>query len=146
MLDRLLLGQPSCSQRWLSCMQPGFFDGEVSSHNIFLERNRAGQLQAVLMDFGLSQRLGGKVQAVPNPKALAYLSPEQLTNPEQIGQLSDLYSVGVVLHEVLTGQAAFEGETDYACMNAIVEGRSLPLLIRTSKHHQVWSKFAKQKP
>lgn len=43
----------------------------------------------------------------------SYLSPEQLTN-EQIDGRSDLFSLGVVLYECLTGQLPFSGDTDAA--------------------------------
>jgi LSD1 subclass zinc finger protein len=67
--------------------------------------------EPVLMDFGLarsaSQRLTHTGQAVGTP---AYMSPEQVEGtPEQMGPATDVYSLGVILFELLTGQVPFHG-------------------------------------
>ena len=48
----------------------------------------------------------GKVQGT-----ISYMSPEQLTNETEIDSRADIYSLGAVLYEVLTGQNAAVGET-----------------------------------
>ena len=46
------------------------------------------------------------------------MSPEQIAG-EDADQQSDVWSLGTVLYEMLTGQAAFKGEHQWAVMNAI---------------------------
>lgn len=57
----------------------------------------------VLIDFGISEELGGRrggVKAGTN----AYASPEQLAHPGASDTRGDIYSFGIVLHQMLTGQ------------------------------------------
>ncbi len=70
--------------------------------------------EPVLMDFGLarsyaaqSRRLTAEGAALGTP---AYMSPEQVEgDPKKIGPATDVYSLGVILYELLTGQVPFEG-------------------------------------
>ena len=79
--------------------------------------------RAVLTDFGLarpeqeSQRLTSDGVVIGTP---AYMAPEQAAGqPERIGPWTDLYSVGIVFFEVLTGKLPFEG-TPVAVLSKIL--------------------------
>ncbi len=66
-----------------------------------------------LLDLGLAQILDLKAeesltQANQALGTLAYMAPEQLTGRHPITQQSDIFSLGVTLHELLTGQRPFE--------------------------------------
>jgi serine/threonine-protein kinase len=56
---------------------------------------------------------------------LEYMSPERIRGLEADAR-SDLYSVGIVLYELLTGHAPFQGNSDYELMRAQVEAPPLP--------------------
>jgi len=70
--------------------------------------------EPILMDFGLARRLEtadarltrhGQLVGTP-----AYMAPEQVQGgPEAVGPSCDIYSLGVVLYELLTGKVPFEG-------------------------------------
>ncbi len=70
--------------------------------------------EPILTDFGLAQRLeledprltrSGVIVGTPS-----YMAPEQVDgDPETLGPACDIYSLGVVLYELLTGRAPFEG-------------------------------------
>jgi class 3 adenylate cyclase len=70
--------------------------------------------EPVITDFGLARRLDrdderltalGTVMGTP-----AYMSPEQVRgSSDEIGPLSDLYSLGIILYELLTGRVPYEG-------------------------------------
>jgi tetratricopeptide (TPR) repeat protein len=82
---------------------------DVKPSNILLE---AGSGRAKLTDFGLARatELGsvasqsGAVVGTP-----AYMSPEQVTAPGEVDGRSDVYGLGVVLYEALTGERPFRG-------------------------------------
>jgi serine/threonine-protein kinase len=57
---------------------------------------------------------------------LAYLAPERLQGAEATAQ-SDLYSVGVVLYEALTGSKPFAGDTPVALLSSISNGAAIDI-------------------
>jgi serine/threonine protein kinase len=66
-----------------------------------------------IMDFGLSI-LAGEARLTIDGSETAltpwYASPEQITEPKKVDHRSDVYSLGIVFFEMLTGRVPFEGE------------------------------------
>ncbi|BBA36128.1 hypothetical protein sS8_4198 [Methylocaldum marinum] len=81
-----------------------------------------------LMDFGIARmRESGDLTQVGNMiGTLKYMSPEQIQG-EDIDHLADIYAVGAVLYEMLTGHPPFDGKTDYELIRAKVEADPKPL-------------------
>jgi Tol biopolymer transport system component len=82
---------------------------DIKPENILLEGG-----EAVLADFGIAQAVSaaGSERLTRTGVAvgtLAYMSPEQATGQEAIDGRSDLYSLGCVLYECLTGEPPFTG-------------------------------------
>lgn len=74
---------------------------------------------ARIVDFGIARLMDSVVaEEVATPGTIAYMSPEQTTGGE-IDHRSDLWSLGVVFHEMLTGRRPFEGQSDAALLRAI---------------------------
>ena len=73
-----------------------------------------------IVDFGIAKLLGvtGPTQTGTTLGTVSYMSPEQIAG-EDADQQSDVWSLGAVLYEMLTGQPAFKGENQWAVMNAI---------------------------
>ena len=79
-------------------------------------------------DFGIAKTVDDTEQTqtavlVATP---GYLAPERLAG-EPASQRSDLYSVGVLLYEALSGRRPFAGDTPLAVMRAIERGKAEPL-------------------
>ncbi len=81
----------------------GIVHRDVKPHNILLEGERA-----YLTDFGLAKALGdsGVLSGTSVVGTVEYMSPEQWRG-EQVGPAADVYSLGCVLYESLTGVAPY---------------------------------------
>jgi non-specific serine/threonine protein kinase/serine/threonine-protein kinase len=89
--------------------------------------------QAKLIDFGLGQAIGGGeagheiTQAGPAPMTPAYASPEQIRG-ETFTVAGDVYSLGVILFELLSGRRPYRATTNYLDLaRAICEEEAPPL-------------------
>ena len=89
---------------------------DIKPANLMLTRD--GLVKIV--DFGIAKLLGvtGPTQTGTTLGTVAYMSPEQIAGENADGQ-SDVWALGAVLFELLTGHPAFKGESQWAVMNAI---------------------------
>ena len=88
----------------------GIVHRDLKPSNIIIDR--AGS--ARIMDFGIARSLATKSRTgagvmIGTPE---YMSPEQVEGKE-VDQRSDIYSLGIILYEMLTGQVPFEGDTPF---------------------------------
>ncbi|HYO82678.1 MAG TPA: hypothetical protein VES20_14835, partial [Bryobacteraceae bacterium] len=58
---------------------------------------------------------------------LAYMSPEQASGGKPLDIRSDIFSFGSILYQMLTGQRAFDRESDMAVLTAILQSEPIPL-------------------
>jgi serine/threonine protein kinase len=95
--------------------------GDVKPANILVTRDQ----QVKLGDFGiarLSTQVSGSGNLMGTP---AYLSPEQILGNAQDGR-SDLFSLGIVLYQMSTGQRPFDGDSVEAVCAQIISTAPLP--------------------
>jgi Tol biopolymer transport system component/predicted Ser/Thr protein kinase len=102
---------------------------DIKSENIMV--NTKDQIK--VMDFGLA-KLKGSLKLTKKSSTVgtvAYMSPEQIQGHE-VDARSDIFSFGVVLYEMLTGQLPFKGEYESAMIYSILNEEPEPLTkIRT---------------
>ena len=105
--------------------QNGVIHRDIKPSNIML--SSAGQVK--ITDFSVAYVV--KVNRSTLVKGLygspGYMSPEQVRE-EPITKRSDLFSLGSVLYELLTGKKAFGGENEYSILYKIVNEEPLPVL------------------
>jgi serine/threonine-protein kinase len=95
----------------------GIVHRDVSPDNIMMTRDEDGTLHAKLIDLGIAKIAQAKEELTAADEfigKLRYSSPEQLTksaSSPQIDGRSDLFSLGIVLYEILTGVCPYGGES-----------------------------------
>ncbi len=110
---------------------------DVKPSNVMLAEEPGGKIVPKLVDFGLAriqsqmeeQQLttGGRVFGSPS-----YLSPESATGGK-IDYRTDIYSLGCLIFEVLTGAPPFLGETAFETLNQKISQRAPTLFEKTGK-------------
>jgi serine/threonine-protein kinase len=107
----------------------GIIHRDIKPGNIMITTD--GEIK--VMDFGIARALadiGATMTNTWNVVGTAqYLSPEQATG-ETADARSDIYSVGCVLYELLSGQAPFTGDTPVSIAFQHVSGELVPLIQR----------------
>ncbi|MCW5833641.1 MAG: protein kinase, partial [Labilithrix sp.] len=102
---------------------------DVKPENIFLHRNANGTTTTKLLDFGIVRLLDRKASHTHGKfiGTLRYASPEQVTG-KKVGPATDIYSLAVVLFEMLAGRGPFDDAGDaYAVGSAHANTPAPPL-------------------
>ena len=85
----------------------GIIHRDFKPHNVIVDHEH----RAKVTDFGIARAGASDMTQTGSIMGTAqYLSPEQAQG-EAVGAASDLYSIGIVLYEMLTGRVPFEGDT-----------------------------------
>ena len=128
-LDALLKGGPlaveeACEIALQACEAlaevhaAGIVHRDLKPSNLFVTRRADGAPCVKLLDFGISKLTDASDGADPALTATAaimgspsYMSPEQLRSTKEVDARTDVWSLGAVLYEAVTGQGAFRRET-----------------------------------
>ncbi|MBI3005649.1 MAG: protein kinase [Ignavibacteriales bacterium] len=104
--------------------EKGVVHRDIKSDNMMITQK--GQIK--IMDFGLAKMKGASklTKAGSTLGTAAYMSPEQAQG-EEVDQRSDIFSVGVVLYELLTGKLPFRGEHHAALMYSLINEDPQPI-------------------
>jgi eukaryotic-like serine/threonine-protein kinase len=121
----------------------GIVHRDLKPANLFLALREDGSNIIKVLDFGVSKQksertrwkeLTGKaVLGTP-----AYMSPEQLRSSKNVDASADIWSLGVVMYELLSGKLPFDGESPGEMFAAILEKAPLPLRVHCPGLAQAW--------
>lgn len=123
----------------------GIVHRDLKPANVFLEDRGDGKVHAKIVDFGISKFLdkrvlGGDDKPPEMTSAFTmlgsprYMAPEQVRNSKDVDSRADLWSVGVVLFQCVTGEHAFDAKTNVEASIAVLtsEPQSLCALAPTA--------------
>jgi serine/threonine-protein kinase len=91
---------------------------DLKPENLFVARTHDGSSTIKVLDFGISKQRGINTAAsrnLTNPTAALgspnYMPPEQMRSPKDVDPRADIWAIGAILYELVTGRQAFSGET-----------------------------------
>jgi len=104
----------------------GLVHRDLKPSNIMVDEDR----QVRLMDFGLAKFLADDAGLTADGRMVGtfrYMSPEQILG-EPLDARADLYSLGIILYELMTGRTPFDAKTPSALWQQVLEVEPAPIL------------------
>jgi serine/threonine-protein kinase len=107
----------------------GMVHRDLKPANLFKTSRADGSRLIKVLDFGISKSIQGTSDPQLSLTRTAsmigsplYMSPEQLESARDVDQRADVWSLGVILFELLTGSVPFEGETLPQLVRSVLQG------------------------
>lgn len=113
----------------------GFVHRDLKPENAFVARRRDGSESVKLLDFGLV-RTAAATTVTQTGTAMGtayYMSPEQWRSTRDVGPAADVWSVGVMLYEAVSGTFPYAGETAADVMIRACTESHVPLSTRVPR-------------
>ena len=112
----------------------GIIHRDIKPANLLLTQTSDGAPFVKVLDFGISKALApddGGNQNLTETTAVfgspTYMSPEQVRSAKHVDARADVWSLGIVLFELLTGRVPFRGESMSGLLASIVADAPMPL-------------------
>jgi serine/threonine-protein kinase len=110
----------------------GIVHRDIKPSNVYLARQADGTMLPKLLDFGIAKAVGdteiggtksGVIVGTPH-----YMSPEQAEGAAEVGPASDVWSVGVMLYELVSGSLPYDAGSPTAILVTILQKPHVPLV------------------
>lgn len=109
----------------------GIVHRDLKPANLFLVRRRNGSPCVKVLDFGISKHIGteevdltGTNMTLGSP---LYMSPEQISKSKTVDTRTDIWALGVILYELLTGRSPFRGGTALEVVSRVLQEEPTPI-------------------
>lgn len=103
---------------------------DLKPENLFLVKQIDGALSVKVLDFGISKQLGDGHQVLTSPSTAIgspqYMAPEQM-EAKDVDVRADVWALGAILYEMVTGKRAFGGETLAQVCVQVLSGAVTPV-------------------
>jgi len=122
----------------------GFIHRDIKPGNIIFNEDK----QPILADFGIARAVSFSEQTVVDGVLMGtpyYTSPEQASS-DTVDHRTDLYSLGVVYYEMLTGRKPFNADTPFALIYKHLEEAPPELDVKFKEHQPIIHKLMSKKP
>jgi serine/threonine-protein kinase len=112
--------------------EAGIVHRDLKPDNIFLAYPKDGPPEVKIIDFGISKMAEAGVRSLLTQSGVmigtpAYMAPEQATGDSSLDHRADIYAVGVILYELLSGRRPFEADSYAGLVAAILANTPAPL-------------------
>ncbi len=118
----------------------GLVHRDLKPENVFMKPTPLGFIPKI-GDFGLakvlakgrnSMTLSGMYRMIGTPE---YMAPEQIEDPGLVDARADIFSLGAILYELVTGSLAFEADAVDDVVGLVLDGTYVPVLERRPEVH-----------
>lgn len=105
----------------------GIVHRDLKPGNMMLVRRASGQPSVKVLDFGISKnvdpaaRIHDLTQSGVIMCSPSYMAPEQVLHPKEVDPRSDIWALGVVLYELVTGKLPFHADTGLELLGQILQ-------------------------
>src|SRR6185437_2579289 len=119
---------------------------DIKPDNLFLVHDNNGSFLVKVLDFGIAKVMdvaGGMGQKTRTGVLLGtpgYMSPEQIKDSKSVDGRADLWSVGIIFYELLTGTSPFPAENEFARLTSVLTDEIRPIE-QVAPHLASWSGF-----
>ena len=120
----------------------GLIHRDVKPSNVMVDEDRVVRL----MDFGLAKYIADDAAVTADGRLVGtfrYMAPEQILG-EPLDARTDLYSLGIILYELLTGRAPFEAKSPYELWQKVLETEPVPILTLNPRGDRTMSRVAQR--
>ena len=115
----------------------GIIHRDLKPSNLFVTKRRDGTPLVKVLDFGISKKVDLTTQAPLQNLTVSgvligsplYMSPEQLRSGKDVDARSDIWSLGVIIYELLAGKSPFAGDSLGEVLSRIVADKPPPIRV-----------------